>query len=128
MIILKHSIFFLDAFQANPPRYLLKVDDDTFVNLPLLYNQLTTSDSYKGLEFLLMGNCFCSNPKRLEPVNFFVFINWFTYGTWNKFTSLIYIWSILKHMFFSRESQKKNFLVNGRYQIIYSMVTITLRC
>ena len=70
MIILKHSIFFLDAFQANPPRYLLKVDDDTFVNLPLLYNQLTTSDSYKGLEFLLMGNCFCSNPERHEPVIF----------------------------------------------------------
>ena len=69
--------FFLDAFQENPPRYLLKVDDDTFVNLPLLYNQLTTSDSYKGLEFLLMGNCFCSNPKRHKPVNFFVFINWF---------------------------------------------------
>ena len=67
--------FFLDAFQENPPRYLLKVDDDTFVNLPLLYNQLTTSDSYKGLEFLLMGNCFCSNPKRHEPVNIFVFIN-----------------------------------------------------
>ena len=91
MIILKHSIFFLDANQANPPRYLLKVDDDTFVNLPLLYNQLTTSDSYKGLEFLLMGNCFCSNPERHEPV-IFSCLQIELYGTCKyKFISLIYV-------------------------------------
>ena len=44
--------------------YLMKVDDDTFVNLPLLYNQLTTSDQYRNLKYLLMGHCSCDKPKR----------------------------------------------------------------
>lgn len=53
--------FFLDRKVFNsekPPKYLLKVDTDNIVNLPRLYNQLTTG-RYKNIDNLLLGNCFC---------------------------------------------------------------------
>ena len=52
----------------------MKVDDDTFVNLPLLYDQLTTSDQYRDLQYLLMGHCSLEmamaplKPKRLKVI------------------------------------------------------------
>ena len=37
----------------------MKVDDDTFVNLPKLYSTLTSEDKYKNLTDLLMGYYHC---------------------------------------------------------------------
>ena len=42
----------------------MKVDDDTFINLPLLYQQLITHGYYGTRKHLLMGHCFCGNPQR----------------------------------------------------------------
>merc|ERR1712226_961716 len=58
------KFFLKDIFTTTTPNYLMKVDDDTFVNLPLLYSQLTTDPKYKTAKQLLMGNCFCNHPKR----------------------------------------------------------------
>ena len=53
--------FFLDTdiftFKSQP-KYLLKVDTDTIVNLPKLYHQLTAGQ-YKSIEALLLGCCYC---------------------------------------------------------------------
>ena len=40
-------------------QYMLKVDADYTVNLPLLYYQLTKGNKYKDSSRLLMGCCFC---------------------------------------------------------------------
>ena len=50
--------FFLnkDAYTSTPPKYMLKVDTDTIVNLPLLFRQL---DAYKNIKDLLVGCCYC---------------------------------------------------------------------
>ena len=40
-------------------QYMLKVDADYIVNLPLLYYQLTKGKKYKDTSRLLMGCCFC---------------------------------------------------------------------
>ena len=59
--------FFLstDIFSAEstPPQYMLKVDTDTIVNLPLLYSRLTTDTRLKHLKNLLMGWCHCCGVK-----------------------------------------------------------------
>ena len=55
---------FLDIFHTTTPKYLMKVDDDTFINLPLLYQQLITHGYYGTRKHLLMGHCFCGNPQR----------------------------------------------------------------
>ena len=40
-------------------QYMLKVDADYIVNIPLLYYQLTKGNKYKDSSRLLMGCCFC---------------------------------------------------------------------
>ena len=59
--------FFLNTelFQPNPPKYLIKIDDDSFVNLPLLYKELTTNRKYSNIKFLMMGRCWCHQPHRV---------------------------------------------------------------
>ena len=53
--------FFLtkDLFGSKQPKYMLKVDTDTIVNLPKLYHQLKNVEKYKKKKYLLMGCCFC---------------------------------------------------------------------
>ena len=53
----------------------MKVDDDTFVNLPKLYNLITEDKSLKNLKHLLIGHCFCSAPHvfKVLSYNFFVY-------------------------------------------------------
>ena len=46
----------------------MKVDDDTFVNVPLLYEELTKDEQYRTVKSLLMGNCYCNNPKTIKVV------------------------------------------------------------
>ena len=41
----------------------MKVDDDTFVNLPKLYHLLTEDKRFKNLKELLLGRCFCGSPR-----------------------------------------------------------------
>ena len=55
--------FVLGNFQPTTPNYLMKVDDDTFVNLPRLYQTLMEDKKYKDVKNLLMGHCFCHGPK-----------------------------------------------------------------
>ena len=69
--------FFLseNIFISEPPKYMLKVDTDTIVNLPKLYHQITEDTKYKNRDHLLMGCCFCcpgkdkSHCKRLKLDN-----------------------------------------------------------
>ena len=69
--------FFLseNIFISEPPKYMLKVDTDTIVNLPKLYHQITEDTKYKNRNHLLMGCCFCcpgkdkSHCKRLRLDN-----------------------------------------------------------
>ena len=49
----------------------MKTDDDVFVNLPKLYSLLTEDNTYRSLEYLLLGNA-NHNPKKVLKV-------------WNKF-------------------------------------------
>ena len=51
--------FFLDhgAIPQGAPQYVLKVDTDSAVILPTLYNQLTTK--YKNINDLMLGRCYC---------------------------------------------------------------------
>ena len=49
----------------------MKVDDDTFVNLPLLYRQLKNDEKYKNVKNLLMGKCLnkdCGKSKRAKVI------------------------------------------------------------
>ena len=57
------NFVFTDHFLETTPNYLMKVDDDTFVNLPKLYNLITEDKSLKDLKYLLVGHCFCSAPR-----------------------------------------------------------------
>ena len=53
--------FFLSRHISSMGRsqYMLKVDADYTVNLPLLFYQLTKGNTYKDTPKLLMGCCFC---------------------------------------------------------------------
>ena len=42
-------------FIAAPPKYLMKVDDDTFVNVPRLWNLLESDKEWSQISDLLMG-------------------------------------------------------------------------
>ena len=64
---------FSDTFFSTTPNYLMKVDDDTFVNLPLLYRQLKNDEKYKNVKNLLMGNCFCNKPHRLKVIHCYLY-------------------------------------------------------
>ena len=59
--------FFLqaDLFQPKPPKYMMKIDDDSFVNLPLLYKELTENEEYSNVKSLVMGRCWCHQPRRV---------------------------------------------------------------
>ena len=46
----------------------MKVDDDTFVNLPLLFNQLKNDKKIKDEKCLLMGFCFCGDKNKRRKV------------------------------------------------------------
>ena len=48
----------------------MKVDDDTFVNLPRLFDVLTKDPRYKNQKYLLLGNCFCNNLEVKKVINF----------------------------------------------------------
>ena len=50
----------LDIFNSSLPKYIMKVDDDTFVNLPLLWDQLQYASGTKNL---LMGHRFDSSKR-----------------------------------------------------------------
>ena len=53
----------------------MKVDDDTFVNLPKLYHVVTAEDEYKNIKDLLMGHHFGSAPgvfKVRKYVDYFI--------------------------------------------------------
>ena len=52
--------YFLNTsnFIAPPPKYLLKVDDDTFVNVPRLWNILEFDEEISQISHLLMGSLF----------------------------------------------------------------------
>ena len=59
--------FFLEGFEGNlKPRFLMKVDDDNLVNLPLLYNQLVNKKKYSNAKSLLMGHCWCHRARRAK--------------------------------------------------------------
>ena len=59
--------FFLEGFEGSlKPRFLMKVDDDNFVNLPLLYNQLVKKKKYSNAKALLMGHCWCHRARRAK--------------------------------------------------------------
>ena len=49
--------YFLNTsnFIATPPKYLMKVDDDTFVNVPRLWNTLENSKEWSQIPDLVMG-------------------------------------------------------------------------
>ena len=55
----------LDTFHLSTPNYLMKVDDDTFVNLPLLYHQIIEIEKTEDVKNLLMGYRF-GNESFLE--------------------------------------------------------------
>ena len=65
----QYQYLFTDHFFETTPNYLMKVDDDTFVNLPKLYHLLTENKLYKNLKHLLMGSCFCGTPAVLKVSN-----------------------------------------------------------
>ena len=46
---------FTDHFSETTPKYLMKTDDDVFVNLPILYHLLTKVNPYRNSEYLLLG-------------------------------------------------------------------------
>ena len=49
--------YFLNTsnFIATPPKYLMKVDDDTFVNVPYLWNTLEYGKEWSQIPDLVMG-------------------------------------------------------------------------
>ena len=52
--------YFLNTsnFIDTPPKYLMKVDDDTFVNVPRLWNLLESDKKWSKISDLLMGSLF----------------------------------------------------------------------
>ena len=57
--ISSHTSFYVEHFVSTIPNYLMKVDDDTFVNLPKLYSTLMSEDKYNNVTDLMMGYCHC---------------------------------------------------------------------
>ena len=102
----------------------MKVDDDTFVNLPLLYNQLTTSGQYRDLKYLLMGHSSLERamaplkPKRWKVIIALENINEYNANICNQQET--YKWQFVNFVTF-RQSLEGNLWTNGKFQIIYSM-------
>ena len=57
--------YFLNTsnFIATPPKYLMKVDDDTFVNVPRLWNLLESDEEWTQISDLLMGSLFAKSQR-----------------------------------------------------------------
>ena len=57
--------YFLNTsnFIATPPKYLMKVDDDTFVNVPRLWNLLESDKEWSQISDLLMGDLFTKSQR-----------------------------------------------------------------
>ena len=57
--------YFLNTsnFIATPPKYLMKVDDDTFVNVPRLWNLLESDKEWSQISDLLMGVLFTKSQR-----------------------------------------------------------------
>ena len=57
--------YFLNTsnFIATPPKYLMKVDDDTFVNVPRLRNLLESDKKWSKISDLLMGSLFAKSQR-----------------------------------------------------------------
>ena len=57
--------YFLNTsnFIATPPKYLMKVDDDTFVNIPRLWNLLESDKKWSKISDLLMGSLFAKSQR-----------------------------------------------------------------
>ena len=57
--------YFLNTsnFIATPPKYLMKVDDDTFVNVPRLWNLLESDKKLSKISDLLMGSLFAKSQR-----------------------------------------------------------------
>ena len=57
--------YFLNTsnFIATPPKYLMKVDDDTFVNVPRLWNLLESDKKWSKISDLLMGSLFAKSQR-----------------------------------------------------------------
>ena len=57
--------YFLNTsnFIATPPKYLMKVDDDTFVNVPRLWNLLESDEEWSQISDLLMGDLFTKSQR-----------------------------------------------------------------
>ena len=82
--------FFLSLPIFNPtsllPSYFFKVDTDAMVNLPLLYQQLTTEKKYKDTKYLLLGSCYCCGdyPTHCGRLKTRPKGNWYRYHQLNK--------------------------------------------
>ena len=57
--------YFLNTsnFIGTPPKYLMKVDDDTFVNVPRLWNLLESDKKWSKISDLLMGSLFAKSQR-----------------------------------------------------------------
>ena len=67
------NFHFPDNFFTTAPNYLMKVDDDNFVNLRKVYQLLTENTLYKNLKHLLLGQCYCDNPPVVKVLIFWYF-------------------------------------------------------
>ena len=74
------QLHFTDHFFETSPKYLMKTDDDVFVNLPKLYSLLTEDNTYTSLEYLLLGNVNHNTKKVLKVWNKFGI---FSSAQWN---------------------------------------------
>ena len=66
------KLFLNDAWMPDPPKYLLKVDIDVFVNIPKLLQEVVQNVKYQDLGPFLLGKCFgCPSStvqaQRLSP-------------------------------------------------------------
>ena len=58
LFTLKYFLNTSNFVNEKPPKYLMKVDDDTFVNVPRLWNILESDEEISKISHLLMGSLF----------------------------------------------------------------------
>ena len=114
--------FFLSIPIFNPtsvsPLYLFKVDTDALVNLPLLYQQLTTEKRYMDTKYLLMGSCYCcgDHPTHCDRLKTRPKGNRYRYHQLNKLNKAIEFTKYLQQRELSKDTGKwvlPDYMYNG---------------
>ena len=61
------KLFLNEAWNPNPPSYMLKVDIDVFVNIPKLFQEIILNEKFEKIKKFVVGNCKGCDSNSMGP-------------------------------------------------------------